>query len=205
MKTQELKSHEGIKTKTKPVSFVQLAASNHSKDIREVNDFYATEPKAVELLMELERFDKNILEPCCGMGHISEVLKGYGYNVTSSDLIDREYGVGGVNFLTDIKKWNGDIITNPPYRQAQEFVGHAIRIIPEGNKVAMFLKIQFLESQSRREFFKEHPPKVVWISSSRLQCAKNAEFDKYKSNVMCFCWFIWEKGFKGDTVIKWFN
>lgn len=193
------------KPKTNYAHFVQLGASNHSKGIRHINDFYATEPKAVELLMELEKFDKNILEPCCGMGHISEILKKHGYNVTSSDLIDRKYGIGGVNFLTDIKKWNGDIITNPPYKEALEFVTHAIRIIPKGNKVAMFLKIQFLESQSRREFFKEHPPKIVYVSSSRLSCVKNGEFDTNKPNAMCFCWFIWEKGFKGNPIIKWFN
>ena len=204
MQVREDKENE-LKTKTNHAPFVQLGASNHSGGIREINDFYATEPKAVELLMELERFDKNILEPCCGMGHISEILKKHGYNITSSDLIDRNYGIGGVNFLTDIEKWDGDIITNPPYKQALEFVEHAIKIIPEGNKVAMFLKIQFIETKSRREFFKEHPPRVVWISSSRLSCVKNGDFDKQKSSAVCYCWFIWEKGFKGDTVIKWFN
>lgn len=54
---------------------------------RERDDYYATEPKAVELLLDLEKFDSNILEPCCGEGRISEVLKSAGYNVTSSDLM----------------------------------------------------------------------------------------------------------------------
>lgn len=185
--------------------FAQLGASNHALDEREKHDYYATEPRAVELLMELETFDKNILEPTCGEGHISKVLEKHGYNVTSSDLIDRDYGVGGVNFLTDITEWKGDIITNPPYKQAMEFTKHAINIIPEGNKVAMFLKIQFLETRSRREFFEKHPPKTIWVSSSRLKCAKNGEFELCPSSAVCYCWYIWEKGYKGNTIIKWFN
>ena len=46
--------------------FKVIGASNHSDHEREAHDYYATEPKAVELLMGLETFDKNILEPSCG-------------------------------------------------------------------------------------------------------------------------------------------
>ena len=47
----------------------------------------------------------------------------------------------------------------------------------EGTKVAMFLKLTFLESKARRELFERYPPKVVYVSSSRLQCAKNGDFE----------------------------
>lgn len=90
-----------------------LGASNHLGN-REENDFYATSPLATELLLELENFNENILEPCCGKGHISEVLKKSGYKVTSSDLIDRGYGE--VKDFFDYKEFNGDIITNPPLK-----------------------------------------------------------------------------------------
>ena len=59
---------------------------------REQHDFYATEPKAVELLLDEEEFQIDILEPCCGMNHITDVLRSRGYQVHTSDLIDR--GVG---------------------------------------------------------------------------------------------------------------
>ena len=64
-----------------------------------------------------------------------------------------------------------DIITNPPYKIAKEFVEHALEVITEGHKVAMFLKLTFLESKKRRELFEKYPPKVIYVSSSRLQCA----------------------------------
>ena len=56
------------------------------------NDFYATPPESTIALLEREVFEGNILEPCCGQGHISEVLKDNGYSVISNDLVDRGYG-----------------------------------------------------------------------------------------------------------------
>lgn len=83
---------------------------------------------------------------------------------------------------------------------------HALDISSDGCKVAMFLKIQFLEGKARRELFKKYPPKTVYVSSSRLRCAMNGDFEKYaKSTAVCYAWYVWVKGYTGDTVIKWIN
>lgn len=186
-----------------------LGASNHTDKERENNDFYATEPKAGELLLELETFSQNIWECACGEGHLSKVFEKAGYTVKSTDLIYRGFGEGGVDFLSDdITFWNGDIITNPPYKYAKQFIEKALNIIPEGNKIAMFLKIQFLEGKERKKLFLSNPPKTIYVSSSRLLCAKNARFDEMISgggSAVAYAWFIWEKGFKGTTQLKWFN
>ena len=71
--------------------FTCNGASNHSEEERQIDDYYATEPKAVELLLEREKFSNNIWECACGGGHMSEVLKQNGYCVYSSDLVDRHY------------------------------------------------------------------------------------------------------------------
>ena len=201
--------------------YVTNGASNHSNKERVLNDYYATNPKAVEMLLELETFNKNILEPCCGEGHISKVLEQNGHNVLSLDLIDRGYGIGGVDFLKYNEHFNGDIITNPPYLGAQEFVEHALDLIDDGNKVAMFLKITILEGKSRRKLFEDYPPKRVYVSTSRILCGKNGDFYKRDKNgnliidkdgnpmedssAVCYAWFIWEKGYKGDIILKHFN
>lgn len=189
-------------------TFVTLGASNHTTDEREDNDFYATEPKALELLLDIEQFDPYVWECACGKGHLSEVLRKRGYIVRSTDLIDRGYGEGGVDFLQYEGKHNGDIITNPPYKFAQEFVEKALEIIPDGNRVAMFLKLTFLESQNRRVMFRKYPPEIIYVSSSRLQCAKGGEFEKYKQSggtAVAYGWFIWRKGFTGEPKVRWFN
>lgn len=67
----------------------------------------------------------------------------------------------------------------------------------------MFLKLQFLEGKNRKKFFKENPPKVVYVSSSRLECGINGKFSG--TSAVAYAWFVWEKGFKGEPVIRWFN
>lgn len=81
-------------------TWAQLGASNHTEEDREENDYYATEPKAVELLMNEETFDGTIWENCCGEGHLAKPMKARGYEVISTDLIDRGYGRGGITSST---------------------------------------------------------------------------------------------------------
>jgi hypothetical protein len=135
-----------------------LGASNHTDAEREQNDFYATDPIAIEWLMKIEELNHDIWEPACGQGHLAKPLIREGYNVKCTDLIDRGFGQGGVDFLACTEHWNGDIITNPPYKYASEFIYHSLSLIPNGRKVCMFLKVQFLEGKERRKLFNESPP-----------------------------------------------
>jgi hypothetical protein len=188
--------------------FKTLGSSHHTEDDREGNDYYATDPRAIEMLLELEKFSHRIWEPACGEGHLSKVLEANGHTVISSDLISRGYGSSDVDFLTCTKLWKGDIITNPPYKFAKEFVIKAMDLISDGNKVAMFLKLTFMEGKGRKDLFDRFPPKTIWVSRSRINCAKNGDFEGQKisgGSAVCYAWFIWEKGFTGDTTLKWFN
>lgn len=72
----------------------------------------------------------------------------------------------------------------------------------------MFLKLSFLEGKARKELFRVFPPKVVYVFSSRILCAKNAEFEQMLrggGSAVAYAWYIWEKGYKGDTIVKWIN
>lgn len=188
-----------------------LGASNHTVKEREQHDYYATEPKALELLLEKEDFSDWVWECACGEGHLSEVLKAHSYVVKSSDIVDRGYpGTEVIDFLKvskgDVKNdVSRDIITNPPYKYAKEFIEKALDISMDSTKIAMFLKVQFLEGKARKELFEKYPPKKIYISSSRLLCAKNGEFEKDSSRAVAYAWFIWEKGYKGEPVVRWFN
>ena len=71
--------------------YTPLGASNHTSVEREKDDFYATDPKALEMLLQFETFANDVWECACGMGHLSDVLKEKGHNVKSSDLLDRGY------------------------------------------------------------------------------------------------------------------
>lgn len=184
-----------------------LGARNYAQNERETNDYYATEPKAATLLMQLEELSPLIWECACGEGHLAKEFEKAGYKVYATDLIDRGFGYVTDFLTTTAPPTPGfDVVTNPPYSKAQEFVEHALEILENGRKVAMFLKIQFLEGKARRKLFDEQPPKVIYVSTGRLKCAMNGDFERYaKSNAICYAWFIWEKGYKGETVIRWMN
>lgn len=191
-------------TGNKQTNFTRLGARNYAKEDRQINDYYATPPKAVEELLKVENFSPMIWECACGEGHISKVLEAHGYDVCSTDLIDRGYGNGKYDFLQcDERNIDEDIITNPPYKYSKEFVEKAIEVIGEGHKVAMLLNIQFLETVKRRALFDKYPPKCVYIFTKRITCGRNGVFGN--GGAMSYAWFIWEKGFKGDPIIKWVN
>ena len=186
----------------KSTVFRELATN--PKEQREELDYYATDPKAAELLLSVEKFNNNIWECACGEKHLSKVFENHGYNVRSSDIVNRcDNEV--IDFLATEEKFDGDIITNPPYKYAQDFILKALDVVPTGNKVAMFLKVLFLEGKKKyKELFKDYPPTVIYISSGRINCARNGDFDKYKNNnAVAYAWYIWEKGFKGNPIIKW--
>ncbi len=71
----------------------------------------------------------------------------------------------------------------------------------------MFAKIQLLESEKRRELFEDYPPKYVYVFSKRVNPWRNGspvdEKGKPWSSTMCFAWFVWEVGFKGEPIIRW--
>ena len=174
------------------------------------NDYYATPYESTRALLDIEKFEGDFIEPCVGGGHIVEILREYYPNskIIGVDLVDRGYKDTIVSNYFDYT-FNGDfnVVTNPPYSLAQEFLEHSMEQIQEGKKVAMFLKIQFLEGNKRKELFKKYPPKIIHVFSKRQNPWRNGsnvdEKGKPWSSTMCFAWFVWEKGYKGQPIINW--
>lgn len=179
-----------------------LGASNHSLTERHKEDYYATDPKcAKDVLVYL---DKNEIWECaCGEGHLSNELKKANFNVRESDIVERKEGIEIIDFLSYDNKWYGNIVTNPPYKHALEFIKKSLDIIDTGKTVCMFLKLTFLEGQKRASFFKQSPPKFIAIYSKRQKCALNGEFNNIGSSTVCYAWFVWEKGFQGQPTLHW--
>lgn len=217
----------------KASTFKCLGASSHTDHDRAEFDYYATDPIAAKLLLEVEPDLDNIWECAVGEKHLAKVFEDAGKLGRMSDVVNRtdDDRVEIVDFLARpsgllAKKevWNGSIVTNPPYAFSLPFVQRALELVPNGRKVCMFLKLTFLEGKERKQFFIENPPKCIYVSSSRITCAMNGEFYKPKmkdgkevigadskpvmekqSSAVCYAWFVWEKGFKGDPIIKWIN
>jgi len=177
---------------------------------REEHDYYATHPSAVPPLLKLMGWENGgllIRENSCGAGLLSMMMEMYGHKVVSTDLIDRGFGVTGVDFLEDnifdTEPYDATVM-NPPYKHVVPFIKKSLTQSPV---VCAFLRVTFLESQGRVQFFKDYPPKIVAVFSKRMRSSKNARWVKddgtEEKGTACYAWFIWERGFKGEPVLKW--
>lgn len=145
--------------------YVTIGASNHSDKERQADDYYATDPAAIDKLLTVETPNKHIWECACGGGHLARRLKECGYLVVASDIVNRGYPL---DFKQDFLQADRDtypligdfdILTNPPYKYAQEFVSKALEVLNDGCKCYMFLKLTFLEGQKRyNDLFRDSPP-----------------------------------------------
>ena len=186
-----------------------IAGMSTTRD-RVDDDYYATPPEATqELLYNFDLTDcDSFYEPACGEGHISKVLEEWFKSpISSTDLVGRGYGTGGIDFLQldNYTKKFDCIITNPPFKLAKEFIQKALSL---SNKyVIMFAKIQLLEGIGRKELFEKNPPKYIYVFRNRINPLRNGnpldEKGKPWASTMCFAWFIWEVGFKGEPTIRW--
>ncbi len=187
-----------------------LGASNHTDKEREEYDYYATDPIAIDKLLTVETPSHYIWECAAGEGHLAERLREKGFEVFTSDIVERKYKLDFVeDFLLRTKLGYScmDILTNPPYKYAKEFVLKALELVDDGHKVYMFLKLTFLEGKARyKELFSKYPPKNIYVFYGRIQCAKNGDLKKMGlsgTSAVCYAWFVWEKDWQGETTIGW--
>lgn len=185
-----------------------LGASNHTDKERENHDYYATDPKAIDALVKRfgNNLSKKVWEPACGEGHLSKRLTELGYDVYSSDKINRGFG-DVLDFFSVGEIPCECIITNPPYKYALEFIKHSLELLSFGGYCIMLLKTTFLEGMKRyTELFSVTPPMLLLQFSKRVLCAKNGEFQKMidgGGSAVSYGWFVWQKGYKGKTQIDW--
>jgi hypothetical protein len=171
------------------------------KKSREPNDFYPTPPEAIYPLLEREKFVGEIWECACGDGAISKILQEKGHQTYSSDLIDRGFGDPHIDFLLSDRKTN-NIITNPPFKSAMEFVYKANELCSD--KFAFLCRINFLEGVARSKMFKTTPLKQVYFFSRRITFIHPELKSKtHGGGMLAFAWFVFEKGYQDKPTIDW--
>jgi hypothetical protein len=163
-------------------------------------DFFPTPAWATFALLDNECFEGDVWEPACGDGAMARVIEASGLKVRSTDLYDRGYGEGGVDFLK-CKRRVDNIITNPPYNSAEGFVRAGVRLARK--KFALLLRLAFLESANRYStIFSLTPPSRVWVFSERITFYP-AGAEVKGSGTTAYAWFVWDKNASGHTELKW--
>jgi hypothetical protein len=182
----------------------QLATGNHRHAVSDRgNDLYQSPPEAVHALLRAERLPHDIWEPACGPGAIVRVLRAYGHNVLATDLVDYaspDQDRHGWDFMMERSLPVGidAIVTNPPFKNAGEFVAKALELCP---KVIMLLRLAFLESEKRRGILDNGSLARVHVFRKRLPMMHREGWEgKANSNSgMAFAWFVWDRNHSGPT------
>lgn len=171
---------------------------------REKDDFYPTPAPATRALLALEKFAPRVWEPACGDGAITRELEAAGYSVESTDLLDRGCGMSRIDFLMERRLLAPDIVTNPPFKLAEEFVRHSLDL--GAGKVAMMLRLAWLEGSARKRLFDSTPLARVLIASRRLSMARGGEdMTGRAGSMIAFAWFVWDREHAGPPALKWFD
>lgn len=194
------------------------ARKKDSESVREQDDFYATDPEALrklldgasnELSIELWqslKYSRYIWECACGDGNLAKLLTQRCFCVYASDLKDRGYGYPNVDFLKEKHTPRGCniIITNPPFSLANEFILHALEILPDGGVYIALMNINCLAGIERyKKIFSTGVLREVYIFSKRIGCWKNNERDDQKAHIINYAWYIFQKGYKGQPTLYW--
>src|SRR5262249_20635067 len=100
------------------------------------------------------------------------------------------------------------IITNPPFKLAEQFVVHALDLCP---LVVMLLRLAFFEAGSgkqrkhkiRRRVLDEIPPSHLYVFRKRLPMMHRRGWEGRKaSSGIAFAWYVWRRGHAGPTTIE---
>ena len=187
----------------KSVSTMLGLSTTWHPEQRAAGDYYTTDPTAVKQFIDnylknnedfTSLFYGKIWEPACGCGNISKVLESLEYDVISTDLYDRGYGKSGVDFLTaELPTEVITIITNPPYNIADDFVKHAMEILPNGGRYLALMNLSYLAGQKRfKEIYRKGYLHAIYVYPHRINCYKNNEVTGHSSPVN-YAWFEYRK------------
>ena len=181
------------------MSLADKIAASKARWERRPQDFYGTPPEVTQALLDYMAFSKKmkIREPCCGEGHMAEVLREAGHTVVSSDLEYRGYGRGGVDYCslpeTDSDYYDMEaVITNPPFSEATAIILRALRDAPI---VCILLPSGFWHAAGRAELFKTRRPEIILNLTWRPVFAE----ERGASPLMNVQWTVWldDTGFDG--------
>ena len=169
---------------------------------RPKSDFYQTPYSMTRHLLDREKFEGTIFEPCCGEGAIVKVLKERYKDIFENDISR------GDDFLQlqDIKNCD-NIITNPPYSLAKEVILKAKEVTSK--KIAMLLPLNYLHGIERyREIWldTDFPLKKVYVFCRYPMLSNEIREDgKYNTGMMVYAWYVWDREHKGSATIDWID
>lgn len=193
-----------------------MSSTNRGYD-RHKSDYYVTPvDKIVEFLaawMEDEnnqedysvlanRPDKLAWLDCCAGGDAKHpmsypaALEQIGVYPQTVDIREDSLADWKVNYLEmEPERWDV-IITNPPFYAAQEIIEKALSEVSDGGYVVMLLRLNFLGSKQRKQFWENNPAKKIYVHHRRMS------FTGGPTDSIEYAHFVWQRGYTGPTEIE---
>lgn len=187
----------------------QISSTNRSAAREEhIADYYVTPvDKIIEFLKEFEKVEPIfksqpfILDPCAGgdethaMSYPKAIETLYGeYPIKTIDIRDTSLATIKADYLTyELPVKPKVVITNPPFNIAMDIINKALEDVADGGFVVMLLRLNFLETKTRKEFFDNHMPKYIFVHHKRMSFT-----DKGGTDSVAYCHMVWQKGYKPE-------
>jgi hypothetical protein len=170
---------------------------------RHTDDWYVEPARAICALLDVETFSGAIWDPACGGGNIPEACKARGYQTFATDLVDRGYGEGGVDFLaTDWQNAPPNVVSNPPFGIAVQFVRRALTFAT--GKVCVLQRTTWLEGERRyQELFARGTLARLWQFRSRISMPPGDAAVKAQGGAVAFAWYVFQRDHRGAPTIGW--
>ena len=168
-------------------------------------DNFPTPPWATRALMRHviggDMSGKSCLEPACGAGHMAKPLAEFFGKVSAQDVANCGFGtVQDYRTFETSERWDW-VITNPPFRLAEEFIKRALTHSKEG--CAFLVRTTFVESVGRyQRLFSQCPPSKVAQFVERVPMVKG-RLDRKASTATGYCWLVWEKKASEAATMVW--
>lgn len=178
---------------------------------RDPHDWYVEPPECSAALFICEDFVGTVWDPACGLGRIISSAQTAGYKAFGSDIVQRsDHCIKEVDFLRQDTACEGDnIVSNPPFGIAEDFVRKAIDLVPRGGKVAMLLPLVWLSGFStKRDWLPTSPLYKFYPISPRPSMPPGRVIEegiKPGNGTKDFAWFVWMKGYNGEPTVQFMN
>lgn len=131
-----------------------------------------------------------IADLCCGDGAIARVLEAMGFAVHASDLVDRGYGRGGVDFLTTEPPPARVLVMNIPFNQIPAFIERA-RQLRRVTLVAFLMPAGFWFGAGRNPPGSRMALFDSWRPSWILHMCWRPDFTGGGAGTMQLDWVVW--------------
>lgn len=168
-------------------------------------EHFETPAWAAKAILEKEILTHLVVDPCCGIGVLSDAAKEKGHRIISIDINDWGYpGTITEDFLAinGLPDENLSIFMNPPFSKAVEFVEKSVAL--GARKILCFQRFAWWESNKRRSFWEKHPPNRIYICGDRADCWRHdiPLNSRTSSTPTAHAWFVWERGHPNGTLVS---